>query len=603
MTSARSIGKATALLPAVSHDDRPAEPLPFHRLTAAQALVAAIMAMQDAPDPRTLAERAAAGALRLTQASAAAVYIEGTHREPIFAAAGQSSFAERDQGTDALRKIAAGGNPVWGPLAGKPGTVAVSFHSDPVRGALLAERPAVAFGDPEAHAFGDFARLLGVTAAAMTRRDGFAPPHRIETSIADAVSEGVLAVTDGNVRLLNRAGARLLGVDSADAVGRPVSLFWPELAQAMELGRSLDREHLPRQKNALSVSLHPLTYGPWANDAVVTFVEAAAARVAAKPLEDAESTSSFGGLIGGTPAIARIREVARIAAQSSSSVLIEGESGVGKEVLAQAIHASGNRRRQPFVAVLCAAIPRELLESELFGYEAGSFTGASRHGRAGKFEMAQGGTLLLDDIVDMPLDMQAKLLRVLQERVVTRLGGSPPRRIDVRILATSNRRVSDAVRAGLFRTDLYYRLNVLNICIPPLRERRQDIKTLAEHFLRKHASAHGSRLRTIGADALRSLEAHAWPGNVRELEHRIESEIHFARPGETSLDRLAMESTDLAPRRSPATRTLRELERELYAGALADAGGDISRAARELGISRGKLYRKLHTYELLPRPT
>jgi transcriptional regulator with PAS, ATPase and Fis domain len=601
MTSVSSIGKASGLLSVDSEEEQPGEPLPFHRLTAAQALLAAIMAMQDAADPRTLAERAAAAALRLTQASSTAVYIAGAQRDPLCAVAGHSSVAERDQIADALTKVAAGGKRVFGPLPGKPGSLAVSFHSDPVRGAIVADRPGLGFGDAEAHALADLARLVGVTASALSRRDGSRLPQGMVTSIADAVSEGVLAVTGGKVSLLNRAGAQLLGVDPADALGRPLSAFWPDLARAVELGRPLDREPLRRQENAVSVTLRPVSEGPWATDAVVTFVEASLAPAAVRELEDPRSPSSFGGLIGVTPGILRIRGVARVAAQSSSSVLIEGESGVGKEVLAQAIHASGKRARQPFVAVLCAAIPRELLESELFGYEAGSFTGASRHGRAGKFELADRGTLLLDDIVDMPLDMQAKLLRVLQERVVTRLGGSPPRPIDVRILATSNRSVPDAVRAGQFRADLYYRLNVLNIRIPPLRERREDIKLLSEHFLRKHAPAHGSKLRTIGAEALRTLESLSWPGNVRELEHWIESEIHFARPEETCLDRLSREPAEVAPQRSPAIRTLREMERELYAGALAEAGGDISRAARQLGISRGKLYRKLHFYELLPR--
>ena len=426
-------------------------------------------------------------------------------------------------------------------------------------------------------------------------------PERMVAAIAELVPHGVLGVVNAQVRLLNGAGARMLGVDPADAVGRPLHSFWPELSRAMHLGRSLDREPVRMQKTMVAVT-SPRVRGACASDGVVTFVELPAA-TPARPQEDPPSPFGFGTLVGLTPAIARVRDMARIAAQSSSSVLIEGESGVGKEVLAQAIHSSGNRSPQPFVGVLCAAIPRELLESELFGYEYGSFTGASRRGLAGKFELAHGGTLLLDDIVDMPLDMQAKLLRVLQERVVTRLGGSRPRPVDVRILATANRSVADAVRAGLFRADLYYRLKVLNIFIPPLRDRREDIRPLAEHFLQKHAAAHGSRLRTIGAEALRSLESYSWPGNVRELEHWIESEIHFVAPEETCLTRLTREPTEVTVRQPRPIRTLRELERELYATALADAEGDISRAARELGISRGKLYRKLRLYELLPPPT
>jgi sigma-54 dependent transcriptional regulator, acetoin dehydrogenase operon transcriptional activator AcoR len=293
-----------------------------------------------------------------------------------------------------------------------------------------------------------------------------------------------------------------------------------------------------------------------------------------------------------------------VAAQSASGVLIEGESGVGKEVLAQAIHAGGPRSRQPLVAVLCAAIPRELLESELFGYEAGSFTGASPKGRAGKFELASGGTLLLDDIVDMPLEMQAKLLRVLQEHSVTRLGGSRPHPVDVRVIATANRNVADAVRAGQFRADLYYRLNVLNIGIPPLSQRREDIKPLVEHFLRKHAATHKSNLRTVGEEALRVLETYSWPGNVRELEHWIESEIHFAAPKATCLERLTREPEQVeaaGERPSGAVRPISEVEREVYERALKSCNGDVTRAARELGVSRGKLYRKLRLYSIVPR--
>ena len=603
MTSAGWTGEMSDRFPANSELPQHTESLLSHRVSAARTLLAVMMSMQDAVDLRTFAERAANGVLRLTQATAAAAYIVNGHGEPIFAAAGHFSLAERERRAHALTKLAGAEERAPGPLAGEPGTLAISFHSDAVRGAILANQPALGFSDAEARALGDLAHLVGVTAASISRRDSFRLLQQMETSIVDAISEGVLAVADGKVTQLNRAGAQLLAVTRAEVVGRSLRLFWPELARAMELGRSLDHEPMRLQRRVLSVTLRPIPEGPWAASAAVTFLEASPAATPARRVQDSASSSSFGGLIGVTPAIARIRDVARMAAHSSSSVLIEGESGVGKEVLAQAIHATGKRSGQPFVAVLCAAIPRELLESELFGYEAGSFTGASRRGRAGKFEQAEGGTLLLDDIVDMPLDMQAKLLRVLQERVVTRLGGSRPRPIDVRILATSNRTISDAVRAGLFRADLYYRLNVLKIGIPPLRERKEDIEPLAEHFVRKHASAHGSKLRTISTEALRALESHSWPGNVRELEHFIESEIHFASPEETSLRHLAQQLAAVTPQRSPTIRTLRELERELYAGALADAGGDISRAARDLGISRGKLYRKLRLYELLPRLT
>ncbi len=307
-------------------------------------------------------------------------------------------------------------------------------------------------------------------------------------------------------------------------------------------------------------------------------------------------------LVGGSAALAGIRKFALVAAQSGSSLVIEGESGSGKEVLAQAIHSSGPRRRSPFIAVHCAAIPRDLLESELFGYEAGAFTGANPRGHAGKFELADGGTLLLDDVIELPLEMQAKLLRVLQEKSLTRLGASRSRPVDARIIATSNVPLRDAVAAGRFRSDLFYRLNVLHTAVPPLRERREDIRPLCERFLRKYSAIHGRQVRTLGTEALGALEAYSWPGNVRELEHWIENEIHFASPHAVCLERLTRRPVAVdAPPASTAVRPIREAEKDLYATAMGAASGSVSRAARALGVSRGKLYRKLRTYGLLRR--
>jgi transcriptional regulator with PAS, ATPase and Fis domain len=249
--------------------------------------------------------------------------------------------------------------------------------------------------------------------------------------------------------------------------------------------------------------------------------------------------------------------------------------------------------------VHCAAIPRDLIESELFGYEAGAFTGANPRGHAGKFELADGGTLLLDDVVELPLEMQAKLLRVLQEKSLTRLGASRSRPVDARIIATSNVPLREAVGAGRFRSDLFYRLDVLHIAIPPLRERREDLRALCERFLRKYSATHGRQLRTLGTEALRALEAYSWPGNVRELEHWMENEVHFASPHAVCLEPLTRRPVAVdAPPASTAVRPIREAEKELYAAAMDAASGSVSGAARALGVSRGKLYRKLRMYGL-----
>ncbi|HEY6912442.1 MAG TPA: sigma 54-interacting transcriptional regulator [Myxococcales bacterium] len=568
---------------------------PLHPPGHPPALLEAIRTMQEAADLKTVAEHAAAGVLQLTDAVAATAYVVTASGERVFATAGQISLEMTEKRAAALMKLAAAGGPQAAPLAGEAGTLAAAFQAETVRGAVVAEGNGLLFSDEDARVAADFAAQVGVSASAVVVAERLRLLQRMDAAVVESVCEGVLAVNDRRITLLNGAGARLLAMNPADAIWRPVEAFWPALARAMESGKPLDGEPMKLRGKPFVVTLRSFPEGPWATCAVATFTEPP--RAASRPHA---AGSTFSTLVGVSRAIGLVREVAEVAARSASGVLIEGESGVGKEVLAQAIHANGPRRQRPFVAVLCAAIPRELLESELFGYEAGSFTGASPRGRAGKFELANGGTLLLDDIVDMPLEMQAKLLRVLQEHTVTRLGGSRPHPVDVRIIATANRNVSEAVRAGLFRADLYYRINVLSIGIPPLAQRREDIKPLAEHFLRKHAPAHHSNLMTVGEDALRALQQYPWPGNVRELEHWIESEIHFAPPRETCLRKLTRQPA-AGPRQTRPPRSLRDVERELFATAMVDAAGDISRAARDLGISRGKLYRKLRIYELLPK--
>jgi transcriptional regulator with PAS, ATPase and Fis domain len=421
----------------------------------------------------------------------------------------------------------------------------------------------------------------------------------VQAALFDTVGEGLLLTSGGRVDAINLIGAQLLSVDRQMAIGARIDSLWPALSRLVETQEPCSDAPLAIENKQL---LFTLRYVGEAQQrlAVVRVVEAV-------PVERRVETPTraavdFSGMIGSSAAIVAVRKLAQIAAQSNSSVLVEGESGAGKEVVAQAIHSLGPRRSAPFVAVHCAAIPADLLESELFGHDAGAFTGANRRGSPGKFEVAESGTLLLDDVADLPLHMQAKLLRVLQEKTVVRLGSSRSRRIDVHVVATSNQPLRAAVDAGRFRADLFYRLNVLHIVIPPLRERAEDIGVLAEHFLRKYSKAHGRALQTIEGEALKALHAYSWPGNVRELEHWIESEIHFAPPRATRLERLTRRPTVTEPasmRPTPtAVRPLREVEREVIVSALTAAGDDVSCAARELGISRGKLYRKLRLYGL-----
>ena len=297
-------------------------------------------------------------------------------------------------------------------------------------------------------------------------------------------------------------------------------------------------------------------------------------------------------LIAADPAMRRLLALAERVAQSDGTVLISGESGTGKEVVARHVHAHSPRAEGPFLAVNCAAIPESMLESMLFGYEKGAYTGAHQ-ARPGKFEQACGGTLLLDEISEMDIALQAKLLRVLQEKEVERLGGSRLIPLDVRVLATTNRRLAAAVRDGLFREDLYYRLNVLPLQVPALRERPQDIAALAEAFLQRHAPA--GRVPLIGADARERLLAHGWPGNVRELENCMQRAALLA-VGETlGAADIDFGETLEAPAEAapPLEGDLRERERQIIIDALRASGGSRKGAAERLGISPRTLRYKL----------
>ncbi len=325
-------------------------------------------------------------------------------------------------------------------------------------------------------------------------------------------------------------------------------------------------------------------------------------------------------------AMARVVRLADQVAASEASILITGESGTGKEVLARHLHRKSNRADKPFIAVNCAAIPDALLESELFGHEKGAFTGAIAR-RVGKFEEADGGTLLLDEISEMDLRLQAKLLRAIQERVIDRVGGNRPVPVNIRILATSNRALADEVRKGTFREDLLYRLNVVNLKIPPLRDRPADVLALAEHFAEKYAKANGIKGKPIGGEARRQLVRNRWPGNVRELENCMHRAVLLAigdeidaeairspdgeRFGEASpasrvpsparpsdYDPMVLRATETAEAMTRALvgRTVADVERDLILSTLDHCLGNRTHAANILGISIRTMRNKLKEY-------
>src|SRR5262245_30073239 len=311
-------------------------------------------------------------------------------------------------------------------------------------------------------------------------------------------------------------------------------------------------------------------------------------------------------------ATAQVVRLAQQIAPSDASVLITGESGTGKEVLARYVHTRSNRSKKPFIYVNCAAIPENLLESELFGHEKGAFTGAVAR-RIGKFEEANGGTLLLDEISEMDVRLQAKLLRAIQERVIDRVGGTRPVPIDIRIIATSNRNLAEAAREGKFREDLLFRLNVVNLKLPPLRERPADVAELAQYFVKKYADANGVPVRPLSTEARKTLALHRWPGNVRELENTIHRAVLLASGPEIGVDGILTPDgarLDQA-RSSPAAqvaataeqvtrtlvgRTVADVERDLILETLRHCLGNRTHAANILGISIRTLRNKLNEY-------
>jgi len=308
-------------------------------------------------------------------------------------------------------------------------------------------------------------------------------------------------------------------------------------------------------------------------------------------------------LIGRSRPMEELRTFLAVVGDSQAAVLVQGESGTGKELAARAIHRTSSRREGPFVSLNCGALPAQLLESELFGYEKGAFTGAAG-AKPGQFELAHGGTIFLDEIGECSPELQVRLLRVLQEKEVQRLGGTRRVPTDFRLVAATNRNLADEIKAGRFREDLYYRINVIEVTMPPLRERREDIPLLAAFFLERFARRESKSFEGISAAALDRLGAHDWPGNVRELENAIERGVVVGRGP-------LLEAADLPPQlRSAAVREeqavylagrdlpLAEVEKAVIAAAMARHGGNKSQAARALGISRKLLYSKLREYGL-----
>jgi len=424
-------------------------------------------------------------------------------------------------------------------------------------------------------------------------------------TIIESLAAGILTSDmDGRIIISNKNALDMFGMSKKEILSKPMyQLFegWEKVVDALRAREAFHEEDVyvntNNNKLQFSLSAYPI-YGGGGELQEITFVfkEIKRIRNLANRIMGSKAIYTFDKIIGSDERFLEVVECAKKVSDSKSTILITGESGTGKEVFAQAIHNHGNRKEEPFVAINCGAIPRNLIESELFGYEEGAFTGAKRGGAPGKFEIADGGTIMLDEIGEMPIDMQTKLLRVIEEGVISRIGGTKQIPINVRIIAASNKNLIQEVEKGNFRLDLYYRLNVLPIHLPALRERRGDIPAIARHFMKSISKRLNKKEVALNDEIIQRLVQYDWPGNIRELENVIERMINMqSLPAEFTVN----SSTDTAFAKDAEECINLELnEKRLINKALMKHKGNITLAARTLGISRNTLYRKMEKYRI-----
>jgi PAS domain S-box-containing protein len=434
--------------------------------------------------------------------------------------------------------------------------------------------------------------------------------YRYSNALLEHMSDGLISIdTNGIITEINAKGAALFGVNPARAKGRHVEQVCSARTPMLKIlsdGEEYENREIIIEKVGRKIYSSASLLRDDAGaviGAVAVFREMDTHQAPKRPTVVRSHCYTFDDIVGESPALACAKQWALLAADSPSTVLINGESGTGKELFAQAIHSASPRRELQFIALNCAALPENLIESELFGYEEGAFTGARRGGQAGKFEVADGGTIFLDEIGDMALSVQAKLLRVIQEKRVSRIGSCREKQVDIRIIAATNKDLQAEVTKGNFRQDLYYRLNVLGMRIPALRERAGDLGLLMHHLVHKLGLKLGKSELLIEAGFLRKIESHSWPGNIRELENALERAIiRSGTQGFLSSDLLdfdcAPEPTAPAESKPSAITSLRDSEKRLISEALSLYDGNIQKASAQLGIGRNTLYRKIKEYDI-----
>ena len=435
--------------------------------------------------------------------------------------------------------------------------------------------------------------------------------HQYIMEMIESLPSGIVVVNrEGIITNVNGQACRMLMASPPELVNRsifdelkPIDCLKKTLNSGIEMEETEFFQELGKKKTHFT--LHSRAIKTPLGDvdgAVIILREFETVRKIAGKIAGYTAKFTFNDIIGEEPSFKRMLSMAITAASTSTNMLILGESGTGKEIVAQAIHNASSRAFGPFVAVNCGALPRELVGSELFGYEEGAFTGAKKGGSPGKFELANNGTLFLDEIGDMSLDLQLVLLRVLQEKVLVRLGGQKEIPINVRVIAATNKNISQMVDQGLFRLDLYYRLNVITLQLPPLRQRKSDISLLVNHIVKYICDKTGKNSLTISAQTIAELEKYSWPGNVRELENVLERAILFSDDSVLQIgplsslnsgDNIFNETQKMSVKLSHS-----DDEKDLIIEVLAKCNGNISKTSKELGITRATLYKKIQKYDI-----
>lgn len=432
--------------------------------------------------------------------------------------------------------------------------------------------------------------------------------------VINSVHEGIIALDEkGSINHINEPALKILEIRESEVIGKNISQLFSSLDFSglfrEDRGKNsyFEKELTYRKTHKrlrLLCTITPLKRACITMGAVLSFRKIEEIQRLASRIFQEEKKYTFEGIRGTSAELVKLKtRMGRVAA-TDSTILIRGESGTGKELFAKAIHNASNRKVHSFVAINCGALPEALLESELFGYDEGAFTGARRRGKPGKFELADRGTIFLDEIGDMPAHLQVNLLRALEEREIERVGGVKGIPIDVRIIAATNQNLEKQIREGLFREDLYFRLNVIPFFIPPLRERRDDIPLLIHFFLDRYNFRLNKCLKGFSREAQKVLLSYSWPGNVRELENAIEYAVNIEVDEEIhreSLPQNILGELRQGEKRGDGFFTLEELERQAILGALkryGSSGAGKVRAAEELGISRATLYRKLKKWKM-----